>query len=322
MSETTVPVTRTAPEGVFLGDFTPGTPEWDAARGGLCITATEIAAVLGLSPWMSRFTLWHKKAGLPTAPFEMNPAIEWGSRLEPAVIGKFADEHPEWILGPAGTWRHREREWQRATPDQLLYPVTPATDWAGASDVAAQPTELLEAKTSPYGDDWPPAGSDAVPVWYRCQAIWQMDTLGIHTRTRIGLLVSGHDYREYVVEYDPADAALMRQAAREFLDTVTAGQRPPIDTSDSTYQTIRRQAEGRDDVEVEIPPEMADRYETAQAIAKAAAEELTGAKAAVLDAIGANRWAAVAQRRIAQRTVRADGTTLALQPCKQKADAA
>lgn len=310
------PMGRTAPEGVFLGDYKPGTPQWDAARGGLCITATEIAAVLGLSPWMSRFTLWHKKAGLPFAPFEMSSAIEWGNRLEPAVIRKFADEHPEWMLGPAGTWRHHDRTWQRATPDQLLYPITAADDWHGAIDIAAQPTALLEAKTSPYGDAW----EDGVPVWYRCQAIWQMDTLGIHTRTHLAVLISGHDFREYVIDYDAADAGLMRKAAREFLDTVQADDRPPIDTSDSTYQTIRHQKAGREDIEVEIDPEIADRYETAQAASKAAAEELTGAKSAVLDAIGTNRWAAVQQRRIAQRTVRADGTTLALQPCKQKAE--
>lgn len=314
---------RTAPDGVHLGEFTPGTPEWDAARGGLCITATEIAAVVGLSPWQSRFSLWHKKAGLPTPAFEVTPQVEWGNRLEPAVVQKFTDEHPEWMLANAGTWRNRQRGWQRATPDQLLYPLTPAADWPGTTDIPAQPTALFEAKTSPYGDDWGPSGDDdGVPVWYRCQATWQMDTLGIHTRTHFGLLVSGHDWREYTVDYNPADAAMLRAAAREFLDTVAAEQRPPIDTSDITYQTIRRQSVGREDVEVEIPAEMAERYETAQEAAKAAVDELTGAKSAVLDAIGGNRWAAVNERRIAYRTVKADGTTLALQPTRKKAEAA
>jgi putative phage-type endonuclease len=312
---TTAPV---APEGLHLGHFQPGTPEWDAARGGLCVTATEIAAVMNLSPWQSRFSLWHKKAGLPNPPFEMTSAIEWGNRLEAAVIGKFTDDHPEYLPAPAGTWAHRDRPWQRATPDQLLYPVAASQDWPGTVDPAPHPTELLEAKTSPYGDDWGPAGSDEVPVHYRCQVMWQMDTLGIYTRTRIAVLISGHDYREYVVEYDPADAALLREGAEAFLADVQAGNRPPIDTSDATYQTVRQQAIGRADVEVEIPPEMGARYEAAQVAAKAACTELTGAKAAVLDAIGENRWAAVETRRIAQRTVRQDGTTLALQPCKQK----
>ena len=213
--------------------------------------------------------------------------------------------------------RHKDRPWQRATPDQLLYPVTPDEDWPGAVDIAAQPTELLEAKTSPYGDGW----EEGVPVHCRCQAIWQMDTLGIHTRTHIALLVSGHEYREYVIEYDPADAKLMRETAEQFLADVAAGKRPPIDTSDVTYQTIRRQAEGREDVEVEIPAEMAARYEAAQDAVKAAGDELTGAKSAVLDAIGGNRWAAVNERRVAYRTVKADGTTLALQPARKKAAA-
>jgi putative phage-type endonuclease len=301
------------PTGILLGTFQPGTPEWDAARGGLCITATEIAAVMGLSPWQSRFSLWHKKAGLPSPPFEPSPAMEWGTRLEPAVAGKFIDEHPEWISGTAGTFQHHERTWQRATPDQLLYPCAAASDREGATDIAGEPTALLEVKTSPFGDDW----DNGVPAHYRAQILWQLDTLGL-TTCHVALLVSGHDYREYVVDYDATDAELMRKAAREFLDDVANDVRPPIDTSDVTYQTVRRQAEGRDDVDVEIPAAMAVRYEDAQDAIKAAEAELTGAKSEVLDAIGNGYRAVVGERRIAYRTVKPDGTTKALQPYTRK----
>lgn len=297
------------PEGVRLGFHAPGSPGWEQARGGLCITATEIPAVLGLSPWQSRFSLWHKKAGLPSPPFETNPAMEWGSRLEQAVADKFIDEHPEWIAAPAGTWQHARRPWQRATPDQLLYPLTDAEPTASG---VTEPTALLEVKTSPMGDDW----RDGIPVYYRAQILWQLDTLGLK-RCHVALLVSGHDYREYTVDYDPADCELMRKRAVEFLDDVERGIRPPIDDSDVTYQTIRRQHPGREDIEVSITAELADRYETAQAAAKSAADELTGAKSEVLDHIGEGRYAVVGPRRIAQRLVRG-GKTHALTPCQQK----
>lgn len=301
------------PSGILLGNFIPGSPEWDEARAGLCITGTEIAGVLGLSPWLSRFSLWHQKAGLPSPPFEPSPATEWGTRLEPAVIGKFLDEHPEWMGGQAGTWQNRERAWQRATPDQLLYPVTPAADWAGAVDIAARPAALLEAKTSLYGDGW----EDGLPVHYRAQVQWQMDTLGLAV-CHVALLVGGYDYREFVVEYDPVDCALMRTAATTFLDNVATGVRPPIDTSDTTYNTVRLQPDGREDVDVEISLAMAARYENAQAAVKAAADELTGAKSEVLDAIGGGYRAVCGDTRIAYRTVKPDGTTKALQPYARK----
>ncbi|MFE7395679.1 YqaJ viral recombinase family protein [Streptomyces sp. NPDC057557] len=283
------------PTGVLLGRYIPGTKEWEKARAGLCITATEIAAVMGLSPWASRFSLWHKKAGLPTPPFETNPAVEWGNRLEDAVAQKFADEHPELELRTTGTWRHRDRDWQRATPDRI------------AQD------RLVEVKTSPFGDGWGPAGSDEIPIYYRCQVQWQLDTLGLGV-CHVALLVSGHDYREYVIEYDETDAKVMRGAAERFLDDVRQGNRPPIDGADATYQTIRVQPVGREDVDVEISAEYAADYDIAQQAYRAADTELTRARGQILDAIGGGYRAVHGDRRIAYRTVKDDGTTLALQP--------
>ncbi|MFD7616620.1 YqaJ viral recombinase family protein [Streptomyces sp. NPDC059802] len=283
------------PTGILLGQYIPGTEEWEQARAGLCITATEIAVVMGLSPWASRFSLWHKKAGLPTPPFETNPAVEWGNRLEPVVAQKFADEHPEIELRTTGTWRHRDREWQRATPDRI------------AQD------RLVEVKTSPFGDGWGPAGSDEIPIYYRCQVQWQLDTLGLDV-CHVALLVSGHDYREYVIEYDETDAEVMRGAAERFLDDVRQGNRPPIDGADATYQTIRVQPAGREDRDVEISAEYAADYDIAQQAYRDADTELARARGQILDAIGTGYRAVHGDRRIAYRTVKDDGTTLALQP--------
>lgn len=293
-------VTET-PTGVLLGTFTPGTPEWDAARKGLCITATEIPAVMGLSPWQSRFSLWHKKAGLPSPPFEQSAAMEWGTRLEPAVAQKWLDEHDGYGIQSTGTWRHAEREWQRATPDRIAFTARGTV------------VELLEVKTSPMGDGW----EDGVPVYYRAQILWQLDTLGLQT-CHVALLVSGHDYREYTVDYDQADCDLMRKAARAFLDDVAAGNRPPIDTADVTYQTIRRQPDGIEDRDVDIPADMAGRYEDAQDAMRAAEAALTGAKSEVLDAIGNAKRAVVGDRRIAYRIPNPDGTTKSLNPYARK----
>lgn len=282
------------PAGILLGTFTPGTTEWDEARAGLCITATEIAAVIGLSPWQSRFSLWHKKAGLPSPPFEPNPAMEWGIRLEDAIASKYADEHPELTITTTGTWRHRDREWQRATPDRI------------ADD------RLLEVKTSPMGDGW----DDGVPVYYQCQIQWQMDVLG-YQRTDVAVLVSGHDYREYTVEYDPADAALMREHAADFLDSVHRGERPDIDGHSATYQAIRHLPEGLDDTDVEITTALRDRFHTAQDTYWAAEDELTTCKGLLLDAIGTGHRAVCERQRVATRTVRY-GRTYQLLPARTR----
>lgn len=283
----------TTPTGVLLGRFTPGTPAWDKARAGLCITATEIAAVMGLSPWSNPYVLWHKKSDLPVPPFVVTPQVEWGNRLEPAVAQKFADEHPEIELHETGTWRHHDREWQRATPDRL------AVD------------RLLEVKTSPTDEGW----ENGVPLHYHCQIQWQLDTLGLDL-CHVAVLISGHDYREYEVEYDADDAKVMREAAIEFLDTVRRGERPDIDGSTGTYDTIRRQADRFDEIDVDIPGPIASRYEVTHQQLKAVEVEHGQAKSLLLDALGTGRNAMHLGRRIAYRTAHEDGSTRALQPAR------
>jgi putative phage-type endonuclease len=300
-----------APDGILIGHLTPGTAAWEDARAGLSITATEIAAVVGLSPWQSRFSLWHKKAGLPTPPFEMNPAIEWGTRLEDAVAQKWEDEHPGLLATPAGTWRHRERTWQRATPDRLIYPQ-PANEF----EIADTADALLEVKTSPFGDEWGPSGSNTIPIHYRCQVMWQMDTLGLH-RTHFAVLISGHDYREYTVDYDPNEARILRDAAERFLRTVRDGERPDIDGDTATYQTIRVQPDGLEDRDVEIPFGLVIRWDDAYAALAKASADLTQVRGEVLDLIGNGRRAVCEGRRIAYRTVR-DGATYSLNPYTSK----
>jgi putative phage-type endonuclease len=291
--------TATAPEGVLLGSFMPGTPEWNEARKGLCITATEIAAVVGLSPWTSKFTLWHKKAGLPSAPFEPSPEMKWGVRFEDDVAEEFAERHPEHPLLHTGTWKHREREWQRATPDRL------------------HGDSIVEIKTAASPEGWGPDGSDEFPLHYRCQVLWQQDTLGLHRPARLAVLILPYDYREYVVEYDEAEAKILRDAAVQFLTDVEAGHRPPIDGATDTYQTIRVQPDGIEDRDVEIPAELVARWDNAYSALAAASADLTQVRGEVLDLIGNGRRAVCGDRRIAYRTVR-DGATYSLHPYQQK----
>lgn len=304
-----------APDGVLIGHLTPGTAAWDEARDGLCITATEIAAAMGLSPWQSPFSLWHKKAGLPTPPFEMSPPIEWGTRLEDAVALKWEEEHPGMLAAPAGTWRNREREWQRATPDRLAYEAP-----RNAFEIPDTAVGLVEVKTSPFGDGWGPSGSDEFPIHYRCQIQWQLDTLGLKV-CHLAVLIGGYDYREYVVDYDETDAKVMRTTAAEFLRTVRDQERPPIDGADVTYRTIRMQPDGLEDRDVEISTHLRDRWDNAYKALAAASADLTQVRGEVLDLIGNGKRAVYEDRRIAYRTVR-DGKTYSLNPYQQKDTAA
>ncbi|MFJ3170599.1 YqaJ viral recombinase family protein [Streptomyces roseus] len=281
-----------------LGWFAPGSPEWHAARAA-GIGGSEIAAVLGLSPHESRFSLWHRKKGM-VAPVEETDVMYWGKLHEPTICSEFGRRHPGWDVRQAPTYG---RGIQIANPDRELF-------------LPDGTVELLEAKTSRDDEHWGEPGTDEIPVHYRAQCLWYCDVRGAR-RCHVAVLIGLSDYREYVVEYDPAEAALMRDAAIEFVRTVEADERPSIDGHAATYQTLRDLPEGLDAVDVEIPTALRDRFHAAQDAAWAAEDELTACKGELLDRIGTGQRAVCERQRIATRTVR-DGHTYQLLPARTR----
>lgn len=280
-----------------LGWFAAGSPEWHAARAA-GIGGSEIAAVMGLSPYESRFSLWHRKQGL-VAPVEETDVMYWGKIHEPAVCAEFGKRHPEWRVEQAPTYG---RGMQIANPDRLLY--------------GARTLELLEAKTSRDDEHWGEPGTDQVPVHYRAQCLWYLDVLRAR-RCHVAVLIGLSDYREYVVEYDEAEARILRDGGTEFMRTLAAGERPDIDGHSATYQTLRDLPEGLDEADVEIPTALRDRWYAAQDAGWAAEDELTACKGELLDHIGTGQRAVCERERIVTRTVR-EGRTYQLLPARTR----
>ncbi|MFI8360770.1 YqaJ viral recombinase family protein [Streptomyces sp. NPDC085612] len=302
MTDTARAGATTAPAGgpQLLGWFEPGSPEWHAARAA-GIGGSEIAAVMGLSPYESRFSLWHRKKGL-VAPVEESDVMYWGKLHEPTICAEFGKRHPEWQVRPAATYG---RGFQIANPDRQLFSTT-----------GSYPTALLEAKTSRDDEGWGEPGTGEIPVHYRAQCLWYLDVLG-GGRCHVAVLIGLSDYREYVVEYDEAEARVLRDGGAEFMRTLAAGERPDIDGHTATYQTLRELPEGLDAVDVEIPTALRDRFHAAQDAAWDAEDELTACKGELLDWIGTGQRAVCERERVATRTVR-DGRTYQLLPARTR----
>ena len=276
---------------VHLGTFEAGSPEWHAARAG-AITGSRIAAVMGLSPWESRFSLWHRMAGMIGDEVE-NDLMRWGKLLEPVVLGEYARQHEVKLNTEPGTWRNASRPWQVANVDALREGVP----------------FVVEAKYSPMTDGWGEPGTDQVPVYYRAQCLWYLDTFGGprhgHSRADIAVFFGVSGYAEYHVDYSPDECALMRTEARVFLDSLPSGDqpgiRPDLDAHSATYQTLRELHPDIDDEAIEVDRDLATAYLDAIAGAKAAAAEKDRASAALLDAMGRVRRACLDGVQIAMR---------------------
>lgn len=194
-------------------------PTWLAVRRH-GVTASEIAIILGLSKWHSPTSLYYVKSGILDEDEQGDYRMELGIALEPYVLAQF-QKMTDIELGYCGLLANYERAWQLATPDAVIGNIP------------------VEAKTSLGEDAWGPTGSDQIPLYYRCQLLWQMDVLGADTGYLCVIFLRSGEPRWYQIGWDGGDIALMRDAARDFLDDVAEGVPPAVDGSEATTRTLR-----------------------------------------------------------------------------------
>lgn len=267
------------------------------------IGGSEIAAVVGLSPWSSAFSLWHRKAGQragtwPVVDHGASEAMIWGTLDEPTIAQRYADLHPEVRLHEAPLYTSTAHPWMIANPDRIV-------------ELSDGTREVLEIKTSRYDDHW----RQGIPIQYRCQVLWYLHVLGLE-RARLICRFGGCELKEYEVLYDEEDAQVLQQAGADFMASLDADLPPPIDSSASTHQTLRELPEGQEDVDVDVDDGLLCALVLGLRQHKAATNLLTGAKSMLLAAIGTGRRAVTQDTEgnttvVATRTVR-DGKTYSL----------
>lgn len=275
--------------------------QWLAERRN-GIGGSEVAAVLGVSRYAGPTRIYYEKLGV--LPHEDNAAMEWGRRLEPVVIDKFADEHPEFHVRPGpGLVAHPDRPWQRATVDALV-----------AESPDGPPIAVFDAKTgSSRVVEWGEEGSDEVPLPYLCQLVWYMDVYGLD-RGFVGVLLDGCDYREYTVEYDADLAARMRAHCAVFWHHhVLAGVAPEADGLDDTTRVLSEVHDPQRGSKGELPVEVvgwAQIYRAAREDEKAAAarkEEAANHIRSAFVAAGSPHYGYVAGKKVASWSVAGGG---------------
>jgi putative phage-type endonuclease len=187
------------------------------------IGASEIAAVLGISPWASRFSLWWaKREGWD---FEQNESQEWGLRSEPMIALKFTEEHPDLhVIRPDSLYAHKRHSHMLCSPDRLA--ILP--------DGRVIPIEL---KTDEAGHGWGEPGTDQVPLHYAVQVQWQAGVFG----SPYGYLVryARKRYTEYVVLPDPRISVWIKKAAG-FLQSIVDDNPPDPDGHEATTDTLTK----------------------------------------------------------------------------------
>lgn len=260
---------------------------WLAARSA-GIGASEIAAVLGISPYDSPFSLyWRKKLGTIT---EQNEAMEWGLRHERTIAEKFGENHPEFIKVPGGLYRHPVHRWMLATPDLVLENVEPGRD------------ELAQIKTTRSWDGWGTPGTDQIPAHYAAQVQQEMTVYGAR-RCWIPVLCGGNSYREYLVEWDPQDAQTIIFAGTDFMRRLADDNPPDLDGAAATTATLKQLHPTVVDEVVTIPQNVADQYRTRRELLADAQAAVTEVENQIRGLLGDAKTAVCDGSKVAQRSV-------------------
>lgn len=192
----------------------------------LGIGGSDIAAICGISKWRTPMHVYLEKLG--ESPEEAKSEVaEWGTRLEPLIAEKFAQEHPEWaIIEKKVIYCHPENEWALANLDRMI--ICPKRGRG-----------ILEIKTaSEYlKHEW---DNGNIPDYYYVQLQWYLYIMDLDFGY-FATLIGGNKYREYEVYRDDELIAQIVRLAEDFWHCyVLMRQCPPVDGSDACSKLLSR----------------------------------------------------------------------------------
>ena len=178
--------------------------EWLALRQQ-GIGASDVPAVLGLSPYKSRLTLWLEKRG-EIDPSVVGAAAERGVILEDAVATMYSRQTGRRLRQSHGMYVRRDLPWMYASLDRLT---------VGGDQ------RIVEIKTSAS-----PAWSiNPVPLDVVAQVRWQMAVTGIDV-VDVAALLGGLVFRVETIERDLEIERQMIDEVSDFWQSIVDGVQP------------------------------------------------------------------------------------------------
>lgn len=187
-------------------ETSPDRASWLAARGK-GIGGSDVAAILGISPWNAPLSLWLKKVGAIEDDAPTSEEMFWGNKVEKAILLDAAEQAgvsvtpTQWTIA-----RHPDESELFCSPDGLS-----ETFGAEAKNVHGM-----------KADDW----SEGAPPYVACQAQHSMWVTGFD-RWLVGASIGGRRPVWCWVERDPSWLTENGAAIMDFLRRIREEDPPP-----------------------------------------------------------------------------------------------
>lgn len=195
------------------------------------IGGSDVAAIMGLSPWMSAYELWELKTAEEPAVEDNSPAkqkvLERGKRLEPYVIEMIEAETGIFIQKRNQIYSYAD-SWIRAEID---FEFTLDTGEVANGEIKT---------VSPFAaKEWGEVGTDEIPLHYALQALWGQFVTG-RKHTLVAALIGADDLRLYEVHYDAALVDEIYRRACAFWELVQTKTPPPPANADDAVKVLSK----------------------------------------------------------------------------------
>lgn len=259
------------------------------------IGSSDVAPILGLSPWKSALSVYLDKIGESLAD-DISPAMEWGIRKEPVIAAAIIDKYG-WELSKPTTMTHRNFGFLLASPDRM-------TDKG----------EVIEIKTARTDEGWGEVETADVPEHYWLQVQHQLEVADADT-CWVFVLIGSSDFRRYRVQRDAGYLPAVIEPLAEFWESVQS--RTPMEpdwASPLALRSVEQLHKHRTGERAILPVEaarLASEYERLGEEAKALEEQRGTVKARLIHAMGGAEFGMLPDgRSIVRRSVEREAYTV------------
>ena len=192
--------------------------EWKELRSHY-IGGSDAAAVVGLNPFKSAYTLWADKTK-QIPEFTGNLATEVGTYLEEFVAKKFSEETGKKVRRNNRSMINDKYPWAIANIDREIVGESAGLEIKTTSEI-----NLKRFKNGEY------------PANYYCQCVHYMAVTG-KDKWYLAVLIGNRDFKWFAIERDEDEINALMQSERDFWKLVETKTPPAPDGSASTSETV------------------------------------------------------------------------------------
>lgn len=231
--------------------------EWLQARSE-GIGASEVASILGVSPFESAYQLWLRKKGV-TPPKEENFAMKAGHYLEDAVASFYKDETGCTIIKSSAVdfmYADKERPFLRVSPDRTFWKAGDAHNEANKC--------ILECKTTQRTID-----PDDIPNHWFVQVQMNLGVAGFKTGA-LAWLTAARTFGQIEIPFqEDFYGMLVDEVSRFWYDYIVGDKEPEATTVGDVVAKYIRSTEGKI---VDATPEVFEAYKDLKEVSRQIAE--------------------------------------------------